>query len=262
MNLGIIGAGTIGNYVCLKAIERGHRVGAVLRRAASVSRDEAADAVEVVTSVARLPPDIEHVIDCAGHEALQAYGADILRRGIDLTTVSLGALADESLHRELTSAARDGNSRLHLVSGAIGALDCLRAARVGGLTEVTYSGRKPAGSWKGTPAEKIFDLDALCAPEVIFEGSAREASAAYPRNANVAAAVALAGLGFDATRVRLVADPQIGENVHEVEAHGEFGEFSFRIVGRAVPDNPRTSALAAMSVISSLEQETESIRFY
>jgi aspartate dehydrogenase len=261
MNLGIIGAGTIGNYVCLKATERGHRVGAILRRA-SASRDGAAGAVAVVTSVAKLPPDIEHVIDCAGHEALKAYGADILRRGIDLTTVSLGALADESLHRDLVRAARDGDSRLHLVSGAIGALDCLRAARVGGLTKVTYSGRKPASSWKGTPAEEAFDLDGLCAPETIFEGSAREASAAYPKNANVAAAVALAGLGFDGTSVRLIADPRIGENVHEVEAQGEFGEFAFRIVGRAVPDNPRTSALAAMSVISSLEQETESIRFY
>ena len=73
---------------------------------------------------------------------------EILSSGISLTTVSIGALADEALHRELESAASAGGVRLHLVSGAIGALDCLRAARVGGLKHVAYVGRKPARSWK------------------------------------------------------------------------------------------------------------------
>ena len=106
------------------------------------------------------------------------------------------------------------------------------------------------------------DLDNLTSGAAVhFEGSARNAATEYPKNANVAAAVALAGIGFDATEVRLIADPDITENIHEIEATGEFGSFSFQIRGKSLPANPRSSALAAMSVISKLAQESQCIVF-
>lgn len=199
------------------------------------------------------------MVDCAGHPGLVAHGPAILGAGIDLLTLSLGALADAGLHRALARAAQAGNARLHLASGAIGALDCLRAARVGGLDEVTYAGRKPPAGWKGSPAEDLLDLDRLERAATHFEGSARKAATDYPKNANVAAAVALAGAGFDATLVRLIADPHITENIHEIQASGAFGQFSFRIEGRALPENPRSSALAAMSVIAAIERQYAAI---
>jgi aspartate dehydrogenase len=215
----------------------------------------------LVDKVADLPDDIDHMVDCAGHAALKSYGPDILRGGTDLTTVSLGALADADLYDQLEQAAAEGNSKLHLASGAIGALDCLRAARVGNLQSVTYIGRKPPQGWKGSPAESRLDLDNLTAVAVHFEGSARDAAIQYPKNANVAAAVALAGIGFDDTEVRLIADPDISENIHEIQAIGDFGSFSFQVRGKSLPANPRSSALAAMSVISKLAQESQSIVF-
>jgi len=247
MNIGIIGQGAIGRYVCDHARERGHVVRAVLVRPVRLQD---------------IPDNVELMIDCAGHQALKSYGPDILRGGTDLATVSIGALADTDVHESLERAAAEGNSKLYLASGAIGALDCLRAARVGSLREVTYVGRKPPRGWKGSPAEDQLDLDNLDAgAEVHFDGTARVAATEYPKNANVAAAVALAGIGFDATRVKLIADPNIDENIHEVRADGEFGQFSFEIRGRSLPDNPRSSALAAMSVVSMLEQEAGNIRF-
>ena len=244
MKIGIIGDGAIGRYVREKAEQRDHVVRVLPARTEP------------------LPDDMDLIIDCAGHSALKSYGAEILRGGTDLLTVSIGALADADLLQSLEDAATEGQSRLHLASGAIGALDCLRAARVGTLESVTYVGRKPPQGWKGSPAEERLDLDQLTTTaETHFAGSARDAATQYPKNANVAAAVALAGVGFDETQVKLIADPNISENIHEVQATGDFGSFSFEIRGHALPDNPRSSALAAMSVVSKLEQESQRIIF-
>lgn len=255
MKIGIIGHGAIGQYVHAKALEYGHDVGALLVRPSRLDQKKAIHpSMQCVAKAADLPHDIEHMVDCAGHQALAAHAPDILRRGLDLTTVSLGALADRALHAGLEQAAADGDAQLHLATGAIGALDCLRAGSIGGLHSVVYSGRKPPRGWRGSPAEKVLNLDELDGAQVHFEGSARDAATAYPKNANVAAAVALAGIGFDKTQVRLIADPRIDENIHQIDVVGEFGRFSFEVRGKSLPDNPRSSALAAMSVISKLEQ--------
>jgi len=263
MKIGIIGVGAIGTYVHDRLHERGHEIKAILLRPERLQRHTADNnGTHYVASVDDLPEDVEHMIDCAGHTALKSYGPDILRRGTDLTTVSVGALADPDLEQSLQRAAMDGHARLHLASGAIGALDSLRAARIGRLQSVTYIGRKPPRSWRGSPAEIRLDLDNLDSGATVhFAGTARDAAKEYPRNANVAAAVALAGLGFDKTQVKLIADPDINENIHEIQASGDFGHFAFEIRGQSLHDNPRSSALAAMSIVSKLEQESQSISF-
>ncbi|MDE0246121.1 MAG: aspartate dehydrogenase [Gammaproteobacteria bacterium] len=263
MQIGIIGTGAIGGYVREELKRRGFAVRALLVLPENVEETagEFPDCV-CVSSVADLPDDIDHMIDCGGHIALKIHGPEILRRGFDLTTVSVGGLADAELYGDLDRAAADGNAKLYLVSGAIAALDCLRAARIGNLQSVTYTGRKPPKAWKGSPAEDKLDLDSLAGDaQVHFEGTARAAAIQYPENANVAAAVALAGAGFDETQVKLIADPNVDQNIHEIVATGDFGRFSFEIRGNALPDNPKSSAIAAMSVVSRLEQETQRIRF-
>ncbi|MEM7431023.1 MAG: aspartate dehydrogenase [Pseudomonadota bacterium] len=254
MELGIIGKGAIAGYVQRALKDRGYTISVALLRSGSSLGGAENDAPTTVYSADDLPAGIEHMIDCAGHQALRIHGPTILRRGIDLTTVSIGALADDTLFEDLTAAATAGNSKLHLTSGAVGGLDALNAASAGNLKAVTYIGRKPPNGWKGSPAETQLDLDSLSDPTTHFDGTARDAALQYPKNANVAAAVALAGVGFDATHVELIADPTIGENVHEVHAEGDFGRFSFQIAGNALPNNPRSSALAAMSVVSTVER--------
>ncbi len=263
MRIGIIGVGAIGRFVHRELDERGLDIRALLVRPERVEELAALYPDPVCVSAAGdLPDDIDLMIDCAGQQALKAHGPGILRRGIDLATVSIGGLADPELSAELEAAATEGSATLHLASGAIGALDCLRAARVGQLNSVTYVGRKPPAGWKGSPAEEQIDLDGLDGEaQVHFEGSARDAALQYPKNANVAAAVALAGIGMDQTEVRLIADPTIGQNIHEVQAAGDFGQFSFQISGNALPDNPRSSALAAMSAVAIAEQLSQPVRF-
>lgn len=254
MKIGIIGEGAIGRYVAGILQGRGLGPSVILTRSGPVHGAEANDVTRACL-LADMPDDISLMVDCAGHEALAQHGAAILERGIDLITVSLGALADAELEARLADAARRGGAQLHLASGAIGGLDALRAAKVGGLKDVTYVGRKPPRGWKGSPAEDRLDLDALDAAATHFEGNARDAAMTYPKNANVAAAVALAGVGFEATWVKLVADPGVMANIHEIHASGAFGEFLFRIKGHALPDNPRSSALAAMSAVAAIERQ-------
>lgn len=188
------------------------------------------------------------VVECATHDAVRETVPQILRAGIDVVIVSIGALADPATRTALEDAARQGQSRATVVSGAIGGLDVLRAGALAGLDAVTYVGRKPPAAWKGTPAETLLDLDSLTTPTTFYEGSATEAARDYPKNTNVTAAVALAGVGFDATRVRLIADPTTTTNSHELHARGAFGQFRILLENNPLPDNPKTSWLAALSV--------------
>ena len=192
------------------------------------------------------------VAEVAGQAAVAEHGEAVLRGGIDCLIISVGALADPALLARLKAAAQSSDSRILLPAGAIGGLDAIAAMRVAGLTSVRYRSRKPPAAWRGTPAERLIDLGALTQPTVLYKGTAGEAALLYPQNANVAAAVALAGLGFGATEVELVADPGAPGNVHEIEAEGAAGRFAVQLQGKPSRTNPKTSALAALSVTRAL----------
>jgi aspartate dehydrogenase len=256
--IAVIGLGAIGQLV-LSSLRRSIRPGgefAALRRPGGSKSVQAAEGLPTFTDAAALlawKPRL--AIECAGHEVVSSVVPQLLRAGVDVIVVSIGALADDVLRAELDVAAQAGGARLFTVAGAIGGLDALRAARPAGIEAVRYTGRKPPKAWMGTPAEQVCDLAAVAEPTPVFEGSAATASRLYPKNANVTAAVALAGVGFDKTAVTLIADPTSSQIVHELEVVGAFGRFLIRLENNPMPDNPRTSWLAALSV------EAEIIRY-
>jgi aspartate dehydrogenase len=130
-----------------------------------------------------------------------------------------------------------------------------------GLTDVAYTGRKPPMAWAGTPAADTWNLASLTAETIIFRGDSRQAALSFPKNANVTAAVALSGVGFEKTTVTLIADPNISRNVHEISATGSFGSLQLRLDNEPLPDNPRTSALAALNAAFLVCRELSGLDF-
>ncbi|SFU21122.1 aspartate dehydrogenase [Sedimentitalea nanhaiensis] len=216
--------------------------------------------IDITTDIADLlvaMPDL--VVECAGHQAVAEFGPRVLDAGTSLVVASIGALGDDVLFQLLRDAAEKTSAQIILPAGAIGGVDALAAARLSGLQGVIYTGRKPPSAWKGTEAEQRLDLDALTQEAVFFEGSARQAAKAFPKNANVAATLALAGVGMDATRVRLIADPQVTANIHEYEVRSAAVDYSVRLIGKASPLNPKTSLSTAFSLARTILNRSDAI---
>jgi aspartate dehydrogenase len=193
------------------------------------------------------------VAECAGHDAVRELAPSLLAGGVDVVVASIGALCDGTTRTRLKEACAAGRSRVILTTGAVGGLDALAAARLAGLDSVLYIARKPPQAWS-RQADLAQAPERSCAPAVVFEGSAGEAARLFPQNANVAAAIALAGLGFAGTEVRLLADPGVSRNVHEIQASGTFGELWIRIANEPFAQNPKTSQLAALSVERAIRE--------
>ena len=256
VRVGLLGLGAIGSSVVQLLSERsGPRVvGGLVRRPGE--RDNVHD-IPIVCSLdelLELRPEV--IAEVAGHSALKTYGPAILRSQCDLVVISVGALADRAFFRELEEAAAATGKSVGIVAGAIGALDAIAAASVGRLDSVTYLARRPPDR----SSRHARSVDSNAETEV-FSGSAREAALKYPDKLNVAASLGFAGLGLDRTEVRVVVDPKVEVNHHEIVARGQFGQLKLNIVNND-DGTGSPSRLVAMSVVRALQSRSGApIRF-
>jgi aspartate dehydrogenase len=253
---GVIGFGAIGDEIvrCLEARAETDTLVGFLVRPGRISELErkASGRFPVVGDLDRLlalNPDV--IVEAAGHGAVRQFGPEILRRGHDFLVASVGAFADRELAGLLVAAAAP-EAEIWIASGAVAGIDGLLAARTLGPRAVTYTSVKGPRAWIGTPAEPML-AGRETERTTFFEGTARQAAARYPQNANVAATVALASLGLDRTRVQLVSDPTVSGPLGIIEADGEFGHFRFDILALASPANPKTSAITGYSLVSAVQ---------
>ncbi len=249
LRVGLIGLGAIGGSVVRRAAMHDdiELVGALVRDTNRPRPDGSPPVFSTLDELLAQHPEV--IVEVAGHEGLRAHGPAALRAGCDLYFVAVGALADPETERELIAAARESGRQAKIISGAIGALDALAGASAGELRSVTHTTRKPAATLM--PSE---EAAALTEAVELFSGSARKGALKFPESVNVAAAVSFAGLGLDRTTLRVLADPKIERNRHEVEAEGEFGTLRFEIMNVPSADNPKSGSLVAMSIIHQLRQ--------
>ncbi|MFH5186222.1 aspartate dehydrogenase [Paenibacillus sp. TAB 01] len=262
LNIGIIGYGTIGEDVA-QALLNGEagksRLSAVLVR--DLAKFETAGAVrELMTDREDefFGRKLDMIVECAGHQAVQAYGEKSLEHGADLILVSVGAFAEEALQKRLLEKAEAAGRKIIVPSAAIGGLDRIAAGSLGPMEEVTLTTRKPPKAWYGTLIEQQVNLAELREPYCAFEGVARDSARLFPESVNVSAALSMAGVGFDQTKVKVYVDPTISHNTHEIEARGKFGQIKLQIQNTPSARNPKTGYIVAMSVIKTLRDMSSS----
>lgn len=254
MNILVIGHGAIGRALIrqLESEHPGDFKWAVWTRSGVAQTPNAPKIVPITTLEQALAFAPALVVECAGHSAVEHIVPDLLATGIAVVVSSVGVLADTAMVEKLNRARLQGKTRVILPAGAIGGLDYLNAvAHCRDLT-VTYTSRKPPAAWVPELAALGLSPADIVTTYTLFEGPAQEAARLYPKNLNVAATLALHGAGMQRTTVRVVVDPTVAVNTHEIQISSEAGRATFTFENMPSVENPKTSMLTALSVAAEV----------
>lgn len=260
LSLGIAGLGAIGMTVA-RHVDSGDIPGmelsCVSARHEARAKERVADFKHPpqIVPLGALADDADIVVECVPAAHFMAVAEPALAKGRIFMPLSVGVLLD---HMELVDLARENGGRIIVPTGALIGLDAVRAAASAGITSVKLVTRKPPAGLMGAPhiVENGISLEGLTEPKMLFSGSAREAAKGFPANLNVAAALALAGAGPDATQVEIWADPQATRNSQSVTVTSKGADFTMTIENIPNDGNPRTGKITAHSVIAALKRLT------
>jgi len=263
LRVAVGGFGAIGKVVA-DALDRGIE-------GLSLSAVSARDTARAETAMAGfmkpapvLPLDLlweeaDIVVECAPAKHLRDLAEPALAHGRTVIMLSCGALLDNF---DLVELARRQGGRILVPTGALIGLDAVQAAALGGgISSVQMITRKPPNGLEGAPylVENQIRVSGLTEAKLVFTGSAREAARGFPANVNVAAALALAGIGPDRTMIDIWADPAVSRNIHRIEVEADAARFSMQIENVPSLENPRTGRLTALSAIALLCKLTSSL---
>jgi aspartate dehydrogenase len=259
MRITIIGCGSIGSKLAKAADEMSEVKRIYL---ADIRRDVAESVAAglkkaiVIQSVEEELYHCDLVIEAATQTAAREILPTVVSRGVDVMIMSVGSLVDDGFREMVFDKARVSEAKVFIPTGALCGTDGLRSASGEGLDDVELVTTKGPKSLADVQylIDRGFDVEGAKEKTVVYEGTAREAVKIFPKNINVAATVSLLGIGFDRTRVKIVLDPDMKDNSHELRLRGRFGEMTCHTYNHPEPDNPKTSHLATLSAISALKR--------
>ena len=205
---------------------------------------------KVSDSLEDLIENSDLILESASQGAVRNSIPQVLENGTNVVIMSVGAVLDEDFRLNLESIAKKNGAKIYLPTGAITGIDTVKAAKLGEIESVTLITRKPPLSL-GLELEGDDEI-------IIFSGKASEAVNKFPKNINVSSTLSLAS-GMDAD-VKIIADPKLSRNTHEIHLKGTFGELTTITSNVSSPDNPKTSLLAAYSAAGLLNKLSETIQ--
>jgi aspartate dehydrogenase len=257
LRVAIGGFGAIGKVVAQRLDQGINGLTLAALAARDTARAEAAMAglarTVPIVPLGRLWEDADIVVECAPAAVLREVAEPTLCHGRSLMVLSCGALLE---NMDLVDVARRNGGRILVPTGALLGLDAVVAAAEGGIASVKMTTRKPPQGLSGAPYLVANDIDVigLTEPKCVFSGTAREAARGFPANVNVAAALALAGIGPDRTAIEIWADPGVMRNIHRIEVEAAAACLSMQIENVPSEENPRTGRLTALSVVAALKK--------
>jgi aspartate dehydrogenase len=247
MRIGLLGCGNIGHIIAQQG--GGFTISAVydlvFERAQEIAGISGAHPYKDFDSF--ITADIDIVVEAASVSAVKNYAGQVLSHNKDLVIMSVGALSDTVFREEIRILALKAGRKIHIPSGAIFGLDNLKIGRISEITRLLLRTTK-------SPSSLGIIADSR---RLIFSGKANECIKAYPKNVNVSVAMSLAA-GRD-TDVELWVDPSADRNVHELFIEGSFGETYIRVTNIPSPGHTATSYLAALSILSLLNNLNDPI---
>ncbi|GMW00471.1 MAG: hypothetical protein AMXMBFR84_16080 [Candidatus Hydrogenedentota bacterium] len=260
MKVGLVGCGNIGADLCI-ALQKGD-IPAEITALTDMKEANARLLLNTfqlnatVCTLEETAAKVDFIVESAQPDAVKAVVDAAIRYRKDCLIMSVGGLMDLPDVHEISAKY---NIQVRVPSGALCGLDGIRAAMVAGLHHVVLTTRKPPKGLAGAPylEENNIDVESLTEPKLVFEGTAREACKAFPKNVNVAAALSLAGIGPDQTKVRVIADPRTATNTHEIYAEGAFGNLKTVTENLPSPRNVKSSYLASLSAVAELRAAAE-----
>lgn len=263
--LGIVGSGSLGSTIAeviTKELCKEYELLGVLsqkkKNALELSNRLDCKAYNDLDEMIKDGPD--YIIEAASPHVAKDMAIKILDSGINFIPLSVGALADKEFYKEIESVALKNNSRVHIPSGAVGGFDVLRSSMLMEDMKISITTEKSPKSLNGAPFLKGRELSEEKIEDV-YIGTANEAIELFPKNVNVAVATALSTTGVDNTQVMIKSIPSMTSNKHEIKAIGDTIKVSIIIESTPSSNNPKSSTLAAYSVIALLKNLVAPITF-
>ncbi|WP_424812177.1 aspartate dehydrogenase [Roseococcus sp. YIM B11640] len=263
LTVGIAGLGAIGLHLA-RALDQGVDG---LRLVAVSAKDQAKAAANVagfkakpaIVPVAQLAELADIVVEAAPAAIFEEVATAAIGKGRIFVPSSVGALLPR-MH--LVELAKKTGARIVVPTGALLGLDAVRAAAEGNVASVTIETRKPPRGLVGAPYLEInkIDLSDVQKPQRIFEGNAFDAAQGFPANVNVAAALALAGIGPERTMVEIWADPTVTRNTHTIRVESAEVRLTMTIENVPSEENPRTGKITPLSIVACLRGLTSTLK--
>jgi aspartate dehydrogenase len=258
LKIGLVGCGAIGSSLAtfIQKELQGHAKLSFIFDADKTYSERLAKRIrgaKVAASLERIIQQSDFLVEAASIEAAKLIVELTLQHEKQALLMSGGGLTTSP---QLLKKIFSSQNRYYLPSGAIPGIDGLLAAKESKLEEVTLTTSKSLKSLQGAP---FFDAHPKAArfsgpKKTIFQGNVSQAIRHFPKNLNVAALLAITGLGVNKTKVRVIAHKKLAQNIHEIHIKSGAGSMTIQTKNFPHPDNPRTSGLAIYSAQALLRK--------